>query len=57
MTSPHVVLCVLIRGAAKAALGAEVSAALRAISATAQHRLERGIWTSPGAGGSAHHVA
>lgn len=39
------------RGAAKAALGsAEVTAEVRAISATAQHRLQRGIFTSPGAG-------
>ena len=37
--------------AAKAALGNdEMSAALRAVSATAAHRLQRGIWTSPGAG-------
>ena len=39
------------RGAAKAALGAaDVSAEVRAISATAAHRLQRGIFTSPGAG-------
>jgi hypothetical protein len=39
------------RAAAKAALGNdEMSAALRAVSATAAHRLQRGIWTSPGAG-------
>jgi hypothetical protein len=39
------------RGAAKSALGSdEVSAEVRAISATAAHRLQRGIWTSPGAG-------
>uniref|UniRef100_A0A383VLQ2 Uncharacterized protein n=1 Tax=Tetradesmus obliquus TaxID=3088 RepID=A0A383VLQ2_TETOB len=39
------------RGAAKAALHSDdISAALRAISATAAHRLQRGIWTSPGAG-------
>jgi hypothetical protein len=39
------------RAAAKAALGSDqLSAALRAVSATAAHRLSRGIWTSPGAG-------
>ncbi|KAF8062088.1 pho-4 [Scenedesmus sp. PABB004] len=39
------------RAAAKAALGSDdISAALRAVSATAAHRLQRGIWTSPGAG-------
>eukprot|EP00775_Hariotina_reticulata_P010072 gene10072-10227_t len=39
------------RAAAKAALGSDqLSAALRAVSATAAHRLARGIWTSPGAG-------
>lgn len=39
------------RAAAKAALGSgEMTAALRAVSATAAHRLQRGIWTSPGAG-------
>ena len=39
------------RGAAKSALGSEeVSAEVRAITATAAHRLQRGIWTSPGGG-------
>eukprot|EP00878_Enallax_costatus_P013755 GHUV01014386.1.p1 GENE.GHUV01014386.1~~GHUV01014386.1.p1 ORF type:complete len:232 (+),score=102.13 GHUV01014386.1:26-697(+) len=46
------------RGAAKAALGSsDISAALRAVSATAQHRLQRGIWTSPGAGDLVRCVA
>jgi hypothetical protein len=31
-------------------LDEEVTAAMRAISVVANHRLERGIWTSPGAG-------
>jgi len=40
-----------VRAAAKAALGSdEMTAALKAVSATAAHRLQRGIWTSPGAG-------
>jgi hypothetical protein len=37
-------------GAAKAALGVDEDAALRVVSAAAKHRLERGIFTSPGAG-------
>ena len=38
-------------GAAEAAVeGQQSSAELEAIARTAQHRLERGIWTSPGAG-------
>jgi hypothetical protein len=37
-------------GAAKAALGEDEDAALRVVSAAAKHRLERGIFTSPGAG-------
>ena len=37
---------------AKAALGEAMSAQLRAISTVANWRLERGIWTSPGAGDS-----
>jgi hypothetical protein len=44
-------LLLCCRAAVKAALSSEdVSAALRAVSATAAHRLSRGIWTSPGAG-------
>lgn len=31
-------------------LEGEASAELQAIAMTARHRLERGIWTSPGAG-------
>jgi hypothetical protein len=39
------------RAAAEAALRSDdMSAALRAVAATAAHRLQRGIWTSPGAG-------
>ncbi|KAG2495265.1 hypothetical protein HYH03_006538 [Edaphochlamys debaryana] len=38
------------RAAAKAAAGEEMSAALAAIGKVAAWRLERGIWTSPGAG-------
>ncbi|GLC60253.1 hypothetical protein PLESTB_001591100 [Pleodorina starrii] len=38
------------RSAAKAAMGDDVSAALAAIGKVAAWRLERGIWTSPGAG-------
>ena len=38
------------RAAAKAALGDDGGAELRAISLVAGHRLERGIWTTPGAG-------
>ncbi|KAL4421748.1 hypothetical protein ABPG77_009731 [Micractinium sp. CCAP 211/92] len=37
-------------GAAKVFLEGESDAAMQAISRTAKHRLERGIWTSPGAG-------
>ncbi len=38
-------------GAAEVALeGCQGNAELEAIARTAQHRLERGIWTSPGAG-------
>jgi len=36
--------------AAKAAVDRDTSDALRAITVVANHRLERGIWTSPGAG-------
>lgn len=36
--------------AAKVALEGEADAAMQAIARTAKHRLERGIWTSPGAG-------
>ena len=32
------------------ALEGEADAAMQAIARTAKHRLERGIWTSPGAG-------
>ena len=42
---------VCIRGAAEVALEGEATASLQAIARTAKHRLERGIWTSPGAGG------
>jgi hypothetical protein len=46
------------RGAAKAALGSDdISAALRAVSATAAHRLSRGIWTSPGGGDLVRAIA
>ncbi len=38
------------RPAAKAACGEEMDAQLRAVSVVANWRLERGIWTSPGAG-------
>lgn len=38
------------RAAARTLLEGEASAELSAISRTARHRLERGIWTSPGAG-------
>lgn len=38
------------RPGAKAAIGEEMSAQLRAISTVANWRLERGVWTSPGAG-------
>lgn len=38
------------RAAAKAAAGEEMEAAVAAISKVAAWRLERGIWTSPGAG-------
>ena len=34
-------------------LEGESSAELQAIAMTARHRLERGIWTSPGAGAAA----
>ena len=34
----------------KVALEGEADAAMQAIARTAKHRLERGIWTSPGAG-------
>ncbi|KAK9816720.1 hypothetical protein WJX72_004217 [[Myrmecia] bisecta] len=37
-------------GAAQVALEGEADAQLQAIARTAKHRLERGIWTSPGAG-------
>lgn len=36
--------------AAQVALEGEADAAMQAIARTAKHRLERGIWTSPGAG-------
>ena len=36
--------------AAQVWLEGEASAELQAIAMTARHRLERGIWTSPGAG-------
>jgi hypothetical protein len=35
---------------AQVLLDEEVTATMRAISVVANHRLERGIWTSPGAG-------
>lgn len=35
---------------AQVALEGEADAAMQAIARTAKHRLERGIWTSPGAG-------
>lgn len=38
------------RSAAKAAAGEEMEAAVAAVSKVAAWRLERGIWTSPGAG-------
>lgn len=38
------------RGATKAALGEDGTADLQAISTVAAMRLERGIWTTPGAG-------
>ena len=38
------------RPAAKAACGDQMSAQLSAVSRVANHRLERGIWTSPGGG-------
>ncbi|GAB4816397.1 hypothetical protein N2152v2_003443 [Parachlorella kessleri] len=45
-------------GAAEAAVeGQQSSAELEAIARTAQHRLERGIWTSPGAGDLRRAVA
>lgn len=37
-------------GAAQVALEGEADATMQAIARTAKHRLERGIWTSPGAG-------
>lgn len=36
--------------AGQVALEGESDAAMQAIARTAKHRLERGIWTSPGAG-------
>jgi hypothetical protein len=38
-------------------LDEEVTAAMRAISVVANHRLERGIWTSPGAGDLRRSIA
>jgi len=40
----------LRRAAAKAGMGEEMNAALRVMSRAAANRLDRGIWTSPGAG-------
>ena len=38
-------------------LDGEDRAELQAIARTAKHRLERGIWTSPGGGAAQHSVA
>jgi hypothetical protein len=50
LTPPHPSPQCTSRAAAKAALGEEMSAAIAAISTVAAWRLDRGIWTSPGAG-------
>ena len=43
-------------GLLQVALEGEADAAMQAIARTAKHRLERGIWTSPGAGQPTHHT-
>ena len=43
-------------GLLQVALEGEADAAMQAIARTAKHRLERGIWTSPGAGQLTHHT-